>query len=313
MNLGKSRLSITSLLIVAASTAALIYLNYLSLIADYRSVIPLNNVRRVYPPLKYETIVGVYGFSEGSLSLRNLFINKGFIHELVLDYSPESYAEVLSRGVDLAVVLASLVILISEVISIKILGRVKWRVAKFIGLTLLLIAIAVSIASLSSATNYSAMELYEYSCFTKNATLSDLPSVELSEGVSIAILGEVSEVSLVNVESSDALFGLVAVNVQTNEVVPISNVTNSFTGYVALMSGGAHLAVIYSNYFSNATVTYSIVSFTWIGSGLTYILSIAISNITATTAVALSLSAARIEAYRSKSSPSECCLGKQAS
>lgn len=310
MNLGKH---LPALLLLAASTAALMYVNYLSLVADYRSVIPLNNVRSIYLPLKYETIVGVYGFSEGSLSLRNLLINRGFIHELILDCSTESYAEVLSRGMDLAILLVSLIILFSEGVSIKILSKVKWRTAKFIGLTLLLIAVAVSIASLSNAANYSAMELYEYSYFTKNATLSELPSVELSEGVSIAILSEVSEVNLVSVKSSDALFGLVAVNVQTNEVTPISNVTNSFTGYVTLARGGAHLALVYSNYFSNATVTYSRVSFTWIGSGLTYMLSIAISITAASAAVAVSLSAARLEAYRSKSSPSECCLGKQAS
>ncbi|MEM2854942.1 MAG: hypothetical protein QW398_04455 [Desulfurococcaceae archaeon] len=310
MNLGKH---LPILLLIAASTAALIYINYLSLVTDCRSIIPLNNVRRIYLPLKYETIVGVYGFSEGGISLRNLFINRGFIHELVLDSSTESYAEVLSRGVDLAIVLVSLIILLSEGASIKILSKVKWGAVKFIGLTLLLIAIAVSIASLSNATKYSAMELYEYSYFTKNVTLSELPSVELSEGVSISILSEVSEVNLVSVKSSDALFGLVTVNLQTNEVIPLSNVTNSFTGYVTSVRGGAYLALVYPNYFSNATVTYSRISFTWIGSSLTYVLSIAISTIASFTAVAVSLSAARLEACRSKSSHSECCLGKQAS
>ncbi len=312
MNLGK-HFSITSLLLVLASTVALIYVNYLSLTTDYRCVAPLNDVRRIYTPLKYETAIGVYGFSKGSLSLRNLFINKGFVHELVLDYSPESYAEVLSRGADLAIVFASLALLASEGTSIKILSGVKWEAAKLIGLTLLLIAIAVSIASLSNATNYSSMELYEYSYFTKNATLSELPSAELGGGVSIAILSEVSEVSLVNVESSNALFGLVMVDVQTNKVFPISNVTNSFTGYIKPMNGGTNLAVIYPNYFSNATITYSRISFTWIGGWSAYVLSIAVSILAAAAAIAASLSASRLEAYRSKSFPSECCLDKQAS
>ncbi len=308
-------------LIILAGLAA--YTIYMSWTTNYIGVYPLDRPQAIVTPMKTRTIVAIYDLKSTVKEPSQIIISDGVLTSVTLGNSSTAYAMVLSRGIDIYVLLVSIAVVLIYIYIVKhSLPLVNLRTRPLLNIMYIVILLIV-LVSLNIYIQYNTLN----STATNDSIFSPVQvklenPVKLPVGNSSFLLYPITDIrskSLVYIRSNKIYLqvGLLSYKDNRPKLDPLSTLGLEYTGYIDKPEDAdkAYLVMVFlatNNTSSiNATVEYMKIGFIEVEKGNIYMMSL--PALILIVVLAFSSKVAEILSKKPRSSPEEYVQDKHIS
>ncbi len=255
------------------------YIAYLGYTTDYVNVYPLNRGRNILLPFKYETIVAIYDLKSNIYDPSSIVIVNGLTPYIGLARSNTSYAITYSSGVDVYVVIISIVSVIAYVLGCIRLHSLPPNIARIAYNIVLIVIVMLVISSSILYMNYNTIltsSITEDSIDTPLRIKLSKPTKTINTTLTIGgrvfngtilvyNLDRVKDNSLVYLRSDRTIL-LIALMYRVDGEAKseiLDGFVNKYVGYIDLPDDveEANLVLMYDTSGYNTSLTYMRISF----------------------------------------------------
>lgn len=268
-------ISITGLIIIILLASYLIYTGFTT---EYIHIYPLDRDQTIVLPFKLENIIAIYDLRSNQYEASSIIILNGITTSISLARSDTSYAIIFSRGIDLYLIIISVLSILTYITCYIKFSRLHLSKIVIVYNLLFLIIILVILGSSLLYINFNeapstliTQDTIEKPIRFKltrpielNVTLS-LDERPYNGTVLVYNVDRVKDRTLVHIESDKTILVIAISYIVSDKLklVPIENITKEYTGYIHLPDNveEGNLLLIYDPTGYNATVTYMKIGF----------------------------------------------------
>ncbi len=254
------------------------YLIYTDYKAEYIHLYPLDKSQTIVLPFKLENIVAIYDLKSNQYNASSIIVLNGITTSISLTRSDTSYAMIYSRGIDIYLVIISILSIITYINGYIKFSRLRLGMMRIVYNILFLAIILIVFSSLLLYINFNETP----STLITGDTIGEPIRFKLSNPIKLNVtlslggrpyngtvllynIDRVKDRTLVHIESDKtvlvvALSYVVSGNLRLKS---LANITREYTGYIHLPNNveEGNLLLVYDPTGYNATVTYMKIGF----------------------------------------------------
>ncbi len=266
---------VVGVLVIAFFSGYLIYIGYTT---EYIHLYPLDKSQTIVLPFKLENIVAIYDLKSNQYEASSILILNGLTSSISLVGSNTSYAMIYSRGIDIYLMVISILSIITYITGYIKFSKLRLGMMRVVYSILFLVII---LTVLGSSLLYISFNKTPSTLVTQD-TIEKPIKFKLSKPIKLNVtlnlggrpyngtvllynIDRVKDRTLIHIESDKTIF-VVAVSYIISgdlKLKPLDNITREYTGYVYLPDNikEGNLLLIYDATGYNATITYMKIGF----------------------------------------------------
>ena len=249
------------------------YLIYMGCTTEYIHLYPLDKSQTIVLPFKLENIVAIYDLKSNQYEASSIIVLNGITTSISLARSYTSYAMIYSRGVDIYLIIISILSIITYITGYIKFSKLRLGMMRIVYNILFLVIILIVLGSSLLYINFNETP----STLVTQDTIEEPIRFKLSKPIKLNVtlnlggrqyngtvlvynIDRVKDRTLIHIES-DKIVLVVAVSYIVSgdlKLRSLANITREYTGYVHLPNNveEGNLLLIYDPTGYDATVTY---------------------------------------------------------